>query len=172
MKDKYVTKPLIKGNTIWAGTEGKGVFYSTNNGTNLTQTTLNTASLSSYAFHGRYIIAGVYTGFIYRSSNHGTNWVQLYLASESINTLKILAKSVFAEEQNSYVVYISTNWGAYRTSTSFTKISYTIDTLGNNLYAGSTPAAYTDTDGVFVSINNGTLKNIYLFNFKIIDNNN
>ena len=68
------------GNNIFAGTyPNTGVYLSTNNGANWSQTSLNNQGVLSLAVNGNNIFAGTGapgTG-VYVSANNGTNWIQI-----------------------------------------------------------------------------------------------
>ena len=55
----------ISGNNIFAGTYGGGVYLSTDNGSNWTQTGLTNTWVYSLAISGNYIFAGTYGGGVF-----------------------------------------------------------------------------------------------------------
>src|SRR6188768_3844800 len=75
---------VSNGTKLFAGTYSKGVYYSTNNGTNWVQTSLTNRDVRSLAIIGNYVIAGTRDHGIYYSSNNGTNWSQSNLVTEDV----------------------------------------------------------------------------------------
>ena len=137
------------GNNIFAGTE-YGVYLSTNNGTNWTQTALYFPSVFSLATLGNNIFAGTSWDGVYLSTNNGTNWTQTALNNTTGFSLATLGNNIFAGTSG-YGVFISTNNGTTWTQTALNnKVVYSLATLGNNIFAG------TSSHGVYLSTNNGT----------------
>ncbi|MCX6161737.1 MAG: T9SS type A sorting domain-containing protein [Ignavibacteriae bacterium] len=146
----------ISGNNIFAGTGNypslTGVYLSTNNGENWTQTALNNCEVGDVATLGNNIFAGVvYNGKgFYRSTNNGTSWTLTGLNNLTIQALAILGTDVFAGTHDSGV-YRSTNNGTNWIHTSLNnKTVYSLAVSGNNIFAG------TNGYGVCLSTNNGT----------------
>jgi len=154
----YIYSIHSQESNIFAGT-GYGLFVSSNNGSNWTQTSLNNNVLS-LAVTGNYLIAGTSSNGIYRSSNNGANWLSTNITGQMIRTLAVSGNNVFAGFTNG--VYISTNSG---TNWQPISINFEVNALAvsaNNIYGG------TYSMGVFVTANNGTnwvqtsLKNRYI----------
>lgn len=146
----------ISGNNIFAGTGNypslTGVYLSTNNGENWTQTALNNCEVGDVATLGNNIFAGVvYNGKgFYRSTNNGTSWTLTGLNNLTIQALAILGTDVFAGTHDSGV-YRSTNNGTNWIHTSLNnKNVYSLAVSGNNIFAG------TNGYGVYLSTNYGT----------------
>jgi len=137
------------GNNIFAGTYASGVYLSTNNGTNWTQTSL-TNSVSSLAVNGNYIFAGGYDG-VFVSTDNGTNWTHTSLNNEYVYSLAVNGNNVFAGTE--FRVYLSTNSGTTWTQTSLNRTVRSFVFNGNNVFAGCAGAM---PDGVYLSTNNGT----------------
>lgn len=99
-----------KGDTIIAGTEGYGVYLSTNNGINWTLTGSG-SSLSyvySVAFKENNIFIGTYGG-VYRSTNGGYNWFQTSMVGYRIYCLLLTGNKLFATLQNHEIQYTTNN---------------------------------------------------------------
>jgi len=149
----------ISGNNIYAGTgywpSLTGVYLSTNNGENWTQTALNNCEVGDVATLGNNIFAGTVkysssTGGVYLSTNNGTSWTLTGLNNLSIQTLAILGTTIFAGTHDSGV-YRSTNNGTNWIQTSLNnKNVFSLAVSGNNIFAG------TNYYGVCLSTNNGT----------------
>ena len=138
------------GSNIFIGTGNfNGVYFSSNNGSNWIQTSLNNKVIRSLAISGTNIIAGTYYSGIYYSTNNGTNWISTgNVYSQNVYNLITVGNIVFAGTD--YGVQISTNNGANWTSTSFNnKMVVCFTSNGNNIFAGTT------SSGVYLSTNNG-----------------
>ncbi|HMD13449.1 MAG TPA: hypothetical protein VKI62_02375, partial [Bacteroidota bacterium] len=152
-------------NYVYAGTNGKGLFRSTDNGTTWSRIDSTQSSIFSYVYalgvHGSTIWAGTYDGVVWRSTNSGTSWTSYTLDAtfgsiitsftfiDSVNVLVGSAVSgVFVSSKN------ATTWTKVVPDTSnngspvnvFSMIS---DTHGT-LYLG------TYGDGAFRSTNGGS----------------
>jgi hypothetical protein len=81
-----MTSLEVTGNNLFAGTDGGGVFRSTDNGSSSAQTGLTNVQVKSLAVSGNMLFAG--SGFctikggcggeVYRSANNGIDWLSLY----------------------------------------------------------------------------------------------
>jgi hypothetical protein len=147
----------ISGYNIFAGTglypTLTGVYLSTNNGENWTQTALNNRVVDALATLENNIFAGtdnypVGTGGVYLSTNNGTNWTQTGLNNHVIRTLAILGTTVFTGTMDSGV-YRSTNNGTNWIKTSLNNQDVlSLAVSGNNIFAGTYigGSVYTSTD--------------------------
>jgi hypothetical protein len=147
------------GNTVvFAGTNGDGVYSSTNNGANWTQTSVGINNINTPAIllaSGTDIFAGAFLGGIFRSTNEGLSWSQINsgLTNIAVQALASNGTNLFAGTSGSGGgVFTSTNNG-----TSWSLVSNGI--TNNNVTAfaidGATTYAGTYGDGVFLSTNNG-----------------
>ncbi len=162
------------GSTIFAGTKSNGVYLSTNNGNNWTQTSLNDKWVFSLITHGSNVYAGTYDSGVFRSTNNGINWIKTTLNNKSIFSLGTIGSNILA---GTYAtgMYISSNNGTSWTQTGLSTFSaLTIESIasqGNNIFAG------TDAGGVYRSTNNGlnwihtSLINLYVSSLAVIDSN-
>ncbi|MEO8514584.1 MAG: T9SS type A sorting domain-containing protein [Ignavibacteria bacterium] len=164
------------GNTIFAGTNGQGVYLSTNSGANWTQTPLNNRFVYSLAASGSNIFAGTQNDYgLYLSTNMGATWAQTSLNYRFVFALLIDGNNIYAGTEYNNVpmgVYKSTDNGTTWTQTSLNnKTVRSFGVSGSNIFAGT---AY---DGVYLSTNNGTtwtqtsLNNLAVYSFAIIGNN-
>ena len=164
--DKSISSFALLGNNIFAGTWTYGVYLSTNDGLNWSQTNLNNQNVYNLATLGNNIFAGTSSG-VYISTNNGSTWSQTN--NKHITALGILGNIIFAGIYNSPAysggVYISTNNGANWMQTSLNnQWVYCFTTLGNNIFAGT-------NNGVYLSTNNGTnwtqsgLTDRYIYSF-------
>ncbi|MCX6162831.1 MAG: T9SS type A sorting domain-containing protein, partial [Ignavibacteriae bacterium] len=101
------------GNNIFAGTLSNGLFLSTNNGTNWTQTALNNHQVMSLAVSGNNIFAGTLSNGVYLSTNNGTNWSQTSLNNKNVKSLSVSGNNVFSGTDSNGVYFSAnngTNW--------------------------------------------------------------
>ncbi|MGA9408552.1 MAG: PQQ-binding-like beta-propeller repeat protein, partial [Bacteroidota bacterium] len=159
----------VSGTNLFAGTEGGGIFLSSNNG--ISWTAVNTGlpsgtRIDALAINGINIFAGDGSGFqrgIYLSTNNGANWtaVNTGLLSKSISALAISDTNIFAGTGGG--VFLSSNNGASWAATHFGPgVTYALAVNGMNLFAASNT---TDGPAVYLSTNNGaswTVSNIGL----------
>ncbi len=154
MGNIVVMSLAASGNNIFAGTL-YGVYLSTDNGTNWTQTSLEQWPYA-FAINGVNIFAGTanFLG-VYLSTNNGTNWVQTSLNNRNIYSLAIKENNVFAgtyDYSNPYGVYMSTNNGADWVQTSLNNRNVSSLAVNENSIFAGTSSNY----GVYLSTNNGT----------------
>jgi len=141
------------GNYIFAGIhdDPQGVYLSTNNGNNWTQTSLNNVYIHAFAINGNCIFAGTCenSNWNYKSTNNGTNWIEFYL-NGTIYSFAVSGNYVYAGTQTKGV-YFTTNNGNNWTQTSFNnQLARSLAANGNYIYAG------TYSSGVYSSSDNGT----------------
>jgi len=150
MGNRIVYQFAYSGSNIFAGTFQNGVYLSTDNGANWTQTSLNDRSVWSLAISGNNIFAGSDPpGGVYLSTNNGTTWTQTSLGNWVLS-FAINGNYIFAGTNSSGGVYLSTNNGTNWTQTSLNNRSvYSLAIDGSNLFAGT-------TNGVYLSTDNGT----------------
>ena len=154
----------VSGNNIFAGTQGLGIYLSTNNGQNWTHTALNNKNISSLAVSGNYIFAGIWNSSgVYLSTNNGTTWTQTMLNNKSVESLVVSGNNIFAGT-TSYGVYLSTNNGQTWDQTALNSLSVCcLAVSGNNIFAGTGFG-----QGVYLSTNNGTTWTQTMLNNKTI----
>lgn len=110
-------KPLITNSdgNLFAGTGGNGVFRSTDNGNNWTQSGLSDLSIWSLAINSSgHIFAGTMNQGVFRSTTNGSSWTQINDGFDNLdNTVNSLAINsfghIYAGSVNS--IYRSTNNG-------------------------------------------------------------
>ncbi|KXK52297.1 MAG: 5'-nucleotidase [Chlorobi bacterium OLB5] len=147
--NSIVNSFAIKGNIIFAGAYGSGVFLTTNYGENWTQTTKieNEPLVSSLATNSNNIYAGTLWYGLYLSTDNGANWIQTSFSNASVYALAVNENSIFAANNS---VYVSTNNGANWTLRGLTTSQVlSLAVNGNYIFAG------TQNSGVFASSNNG-----------------
>lgn len=142
------------GNYIYSGaglTPASGVFVTTNNGENWTQTSLNNGAIYSLAANGNYVYAGTNSSGIYLSTDNGTSWNQTSINNRFVNSIAVNGNYVFAATDN-YGIYLSTDNGTTWMQTSFGNMSVNkLAVNGNYIFAG-----LPNNGGVYRSTDNGT----------------
>jgi hypothetical protein len=141
------------GDTIFAGSDSRGVYRTTNNGANWTLT--KSGSISSLAINGNYIFAGDWsTSKVWVSSNNGNNWYSTSLGNpftEVVFSLAVKGNNIFAGTDNGGI-FVSSNNGANWTQTSLNNASInSIKINGNYIFAGE----LFYQKGVYLSTNDG-----------------
>jgi hypothetical protein len=145
----HVHSITVKDNFIFAGTNGQGVYYTTNEGTNWTQTSLNNKVVYDLVSKDDYLLAGTSSSGVYYSTDNGSNWTQSSMTTLTVRALCVSDSNVYAGTITGGV-YKSTNNGINWSPTSliFSNV-YALKYIGNKLYAG------TDNQGVYTTTNNG-----------------
>jgi len=149
----YIRCFAVSGTNLFAGTDGDGVFLSTDNGTSWTtvNTGLTNAEVSALAVSGTNLFAGTHFGGVFLSTNNGTNWtaVNTGLMNTIVHALAVSGTNLFAGTEGGGV-FLSTNNGTSWTEAglfNFRVVSLAVS--GTNLFAGI-------YGGVYRSTNNGT----------------
>ncbi len=144
----------VSGTNLFAGTDGSGVFLSTNNGTSWTATGLTNTVVWSFAVSGTNLFAGTYGG-VFLSTNNGTSWTAVNTGlptnANVYGGFAVSGSNLFAGTYPGGV-FLSTNNGTSWRGVNTGLTNTYVDALlvsGSNLFAG------TD-GGVFLSTNNGT----------------
>jgi len=151
----------VSGKNIFAGTYDKGIFLSTDNGTNWTAVNngltigfIYALTVSSDGAGDTSLFAGSIGNGIFRSTNNGTSWtaVNTGLTRFGVYSFMVSNSNLFAGTYGG--VFLSTNngtnWIAVNTGLPTNTTVYSLAVSDSNLFAG------TVEDGVFLSTNNGT----------------
>ena len=151
----------VGGTNIFTGTNGAGVFRSSDNGTNWTavNTGLTNTTVNALAVIGTNLFAGTYAG-VFLSTNDGISWTQTGLTNY-IYALSVSGTNLFAGTLGG--VYISTDNGASWTGRGLYGFRlYAIAISGTNLFVSS------DTGAVFYSADSGkSWKNVSIGSIKV-----
>lgn len=135
---------------IYAGTIEKGIYVSSNNGNNWTQTSLNNKTVWTFALIGTTIYAGSDGFGVFQTINKGVNWTQTTLNNYSITALVSNGDNIYAGTAFNGI-YRSTNKGSSWTQTSLNnKQILAMISVDNNLYAG------VAHEGIYLSSNSGS----------------
>lgn len=152
------------GSTIFAGTEGDGVYLSVDSGSTWTPVNsgLQTSFVYSFAVNGSNLFAGTSAG-IFLTTDTGSNW---YLKNNGLPTLSIFSlfysgTTIFAGTYNDGL-FFSTDTGSnwIQANNGFGNNSIrALAVDGSYIYAGIYGGMYlsTDTGSTWTTINNGFL---------------
>mgnify|MGYP001180964189 FL=1 len=141
---------IASGNNLFTGTFNAGVFKSTNNGNNWTQTSLNNQFVFSLAASGSNVYAGTYGNGVYLSTNNGSTWAPTTLTGQFVVSLAVSGSYIFAGVFYNGV-YVSSNNGSTWTQTALNSGDvYSLAVSGSSIIAGKY------LNGVSISSNNGT----------------
>ena len=103
IENRTVYSLACVGNNIFAGTNGYGVYLSTNNGSNWVQLYVNNpipnwvnafAIIENTVFAGTMILTGP-TG-LFKTTNNGVNWTTTSLNNQNVQSLLVYGSSFFA----------------------------------------------------------------------------
>ncbi|MBK6760511.1 MAG: hypothetical protein IPG73_07370 [Ignavibacteria bacterium] len=96
MTNSYVQSLAVSSTSLFAGTDGGGVFLSTNNGRswNPVNTGLPKSGVSSFAVSGTNLFAGTWGGGVFLSTNNGISWTQAItgLTNTGVTSLAVSAR--------------------------------------------------------------------------------
>ncbi|MCX6122023.1 MAG: FG-GAP-like repeat-containing protein [Ignavibacteriales bacterium] len=143
----------VSGSNLFAGTEGGGVFLSTDNGTSWSAVNTGLTSMYIYdlAISGMNLFAAT-DGGVFLSTNNGTNWnyYNTGLPNTLVFSFAISGTNIFAGTLNG--VFLSTNngliWSEVNNGLTDKYVNDIVIT-GTNIFAG------TNNGGIFLSTNNG-----------------
>jgi hypothetical protein len=144
----------VRGSNLVAGTNGDGIFLSTNNGASWTAAGLTNRTFGSLAVSDSNIFATVSDGGVYRSTNNGVSWTAVNSGGLPFDRFWRLAASgnnIFAG--GIWGVYRSSNngatWNLVDSGLPANTSVWAFAVSGSNIFAG------TDSDGVFLSTDSG-----------------
>ncbi|MDP2886983.1 MAG: T9SS type A sorting domain-containing protein [Ignavibacteria bacterium] len=155
----------VSSTNLFAGTDGGGVFLSTNNGTSWSSvnTGLTNTRVHALALSGTNVFAGA-SGGVFLSTNNGTSWTAVNTGLTNTNVWSI-AVSPASGVTNLFAgtfgggVFLSTNNGTGWTAVNTGLTNPYVPALAISPASGGSGAnlfAATTTGGVFLSTNNGT----------------
>jgi len=148
----------VSDTNLFAGTQGGGVFLSTNNGTSWTAANTNLhVHVGSLAILGTNIFAGTWGGGAFLSTNNGTSWTAVNngLTNDRVPALAVSDTNLFAAAPITSV-FRSTNSGTSWTPTGLTgNVIYALAVSGTNIFAGTLGGFAGTHCGVYLSTDNG-----------------
>ncbi|HAW08133.1 MAG TPA: hypothetical protein DCW42_03040 [Bacteroidetes bacterium] len=171
--DLTVTSFAIKGNNIFAGEDGYGVYLSTNNGDSWTEKNNGLKTYTDWRVFSLLIIdtniyAGTYTG-VYLSTDNGENWTAKKngFTGRYVYALAKIGNNIIAGANR---MFLSTDKGDSWTIV-LEKPIYSLATSGNNIFAGTDNGIYLSTDNgnTWTAKNNG-LSEPYVYSLATSDN--
>ena len=129
----YVGTLTVKDNWIFAGASGSGVYFSTNNGSVWTQTTLTNHTIGTLSSNSNSVFAGASYGS-YRSSDNGVTWSGMDVGS--VYSFAANGNYVYAGKQNGFC--LSTNNGINWPYCSLPNMGIrSVAVSGNYVFAGT-----------------------------------
>ena len=151
-----------QGTNLFAGTQGDGVWISTDNSASpwtKVSNGLPGKSVIALLVNGTDLFAGTDSG-VFKTTNNGTNWISVNdgLTDKHISSLALIGDNLFAGT-NGGGVFLSSNNGLSWTTVNSDLTNLYVTALavsGTNLFAGTFTPAYFSHGGVFLSTNNGT----------------
>ena len=174
-----ITSLFVSGNNLFAGTETRGIFLSTNNGTSWTAVN-NGLSMYNSVVWITTIGNNLYAGFsadIFQSTNNGANWTSWPSANKNglpdyyINCLAVSGTNIFVGTDGVYLsTDTGTSWNAINTGLPVSSLSIqALAVSGTHIFAGTTNGAYlsTNTGTSWTAINTGLPSNFSVYTFTL-----
>jgi photosystem II stability/assembly factor-like uncharacterized protein len=139
----------VRGSRVFAGTELKGIYVSSNYGNYpWAQTMINDKTVLSMASNNFYVFAGTADGIIYRSIDTGSTWNSVLSINYSVNSICMLDSNIYAGTSNG--IFLSFNNGiTWNQHPMNGQTVYSLIVKQNVIYAA------TQTYGVYKTTNNG-----------------
>jgi hypothetical protein len=156
LKNINITCIATKDSSIFAGTNSQGIYYSIDN-KNINWITIGSGFpntyVSSLAVKDSTILAGTSIG-VYRSTNSGKDWSEFNpgLTNTDVWSIAINDSAIFAGTYSGVFKYRNAIWLLSNSGLTSTSIQ-TLAVNGNDVFVG------TMSNGIFVSIDNGTTWN-------------
>jgi photosystem II stability/assembly factor-like uncharacterized protein len=151
----HVNTLFTNGNNLYVGTEGGGVFLSTDNGAswNAVNTGLTNTNVRCFAMDGNNLYAGTWGGGIFLSTNDGTSWTAVNngLTNNFVVCLAASGSNLFVGTGGGGVFFSAnsgTSWTAINNGLNHNFVG-SLAVNGDNLFVGINGV------GVFRSTNNG-----------------
>jgi uncharacterized protein (TIGR03437 family) len=153
----------VKGKAILAGTQGGGVFRTTDNGSNWTQVNngLSTSVVYALATSGTTLFAGTFNG-VYRTTDNGANWAPINngLTNLDVRALALNGTTLFAGTSGGGVFRTTDNGASWtRVNNGLTNLDVrALLGVGTTLFAGTFGGGVfrtTDNGASWTPVNNG-----------------
>ncbi len=141
---------ICSGSLTFAGTNGQGIFISSNNGQSWVQAAQNDPVLCSslvrcFALQDNYIYAGTWNNGLYSSTDNGQTWNLVIFLFLSINCLAIDGENIYAGTSNG--IFLSTNHG--QTFNQLALESQSVQAIaikGSYIFAGTNQKLFISSD--------------------------
>jgi photosystem II stability/assembly factor-like uncharacterized protein len=147
-----------QGTNLFAGTQGDGVWRSTDNSASTwtkVSTGLTNVTVNAILAHGTDLFAGTIGG-VFKTTNSGANWTEMNngLTNNNVSSFAFIGANLFVSTSGGGVFKSTdngTNWAAVNNGLTSNFIS-SLAVIGTNLFAGNGGFG----GGVFLSTNSGT----------------
>jgi hypothetical protein len=143
---------LYKDSKIFAGTQSKGIYYSTNNGQSWIQTVGNYKQVNNIVSNSSYIFAAR-DGGIHRSSNNGVNWITILPVSYVMSDVSADGSNIYAGGADG--IYVSSNSGDNWFYPLPDLAIYSVTALGGEAYTSGRTVVQPYTNKAFRSLDSG-----------------
>ncbi len=147
-------------NGIFAGTDGAGLLYSSNNGSNwisLDTNVFNALFVYSIGFLNNNIFIGT-AGGVYRTTNFGVNWISVPEIPATCISMIVVNNNIFVGTEGGGI-YLSTdfgiNWSQINNGIPSFAFVHTLISKNNNIFAGTED--YNHVGQVYKTTDNGNL---------------
>jgi len=146
---------VVKDNMIFAGTDGDGLYVSTDNGVSWTQRGLQNLTVYSLDIIGNNIFAATATMTgdddnpivdAYLSTDYGTNWKHLDLSSSIIYNFRNMGNDIYVACFENGIYKSTDNGGTWETVNSPAPLVFSLAITGNNIFAGTNDGVFLSTD--------------------------
>lgn len=160
MFTETISSLAVSGSDVFAGTSGKGIYISNNNGADWYQSSLTTGNIRSIFIHNSKVFAGATSG-IFTSIDNGQSWNFVSVPGEYFSSFAVKGNKLFAGGQKNALngnLYFSTDSGDTWVLSSLTgKNIYSLSVTSSRIYAST-------YGGLFYSENDGLTWNELIFN--------
>ncbi|MCI0448279.1 MAG: hypothetical protein L0Y79_00650 [Chlorobi bacterium] len=138
LRSESVSALCVRGNYLLAGTSGKGIYLSSNNGVNWVQVSPIIGVIKDIISKGDNFYAATLNG-IYMSSDNGSTWVLTSPVDLNVYALAVKGNLIFAGTQNNNFegnLYVSSDNGTSWEKTSLVNQNiYSVGTNSTRVYA-------------------------------------
>lgn len=134
-----------KGNNVIIATQFGGIWISSNNGTNWTQSMVN-RSVFSLAANSSRVFAGTFSQGLFVSTDDGMTWPFRFMGSNDIYGIGIKDSAVFAGSNGSGVYYSSNNGISFSQTSLNNQKVHAFAFKNNKVFAGTENGIYSTTN--------------------------
>ncbi len=157
LANNRINSIVVSNNNLFTGTNGNGIYISTNNGLNwnAVNSGLTNTFVRALSVNGTNLFAGTYGGGVFRSIDNGSNWntANSGVTNPYVLTFSVSGTDIFAgTEAAAGNVFRSTNNGTNWSSTNNGIPSTIVHSLA---YSSTIIFAGTNGSGIYTSTNNG-----------------
>lgn len=171
LKSSGITNPqvlsiLSKGNRVFAGTHGSGVFVSSDNGENWVQTSLNTSTVRALIAVGQNIYAGTLGNSLYISTDEGLNWEQKMQTVQGVTCFSTDGSKIYAGT-NFYGLHLSEDNGA-----TWNRVSFNLNFVNSVLWRPGkmfVGGHFIFEEGLYESTDGGVMWNPTVIDYTLVN---